>query len=266
MTRKQIIILACIVAVALFTLPLLFKDRGNEKLYKRMDEITNRLGEIQLERDDINGQIEWLNMALDDLKTEEEQLNVEVEWLIDIVMGRKKLEVETVFEEERQPWMLNASGDAQVMPLVEWEDSHQRFKNLMQTYWLDPSLIWQVENHYGIKEWVIGCITVAETSWGNRWYWKSNPGNVGNNDRWDRIQYALFETWLEKIAQTLNNQYLWSKKTLWCLSNAWSCVEEWDNGKRYATSQGNWERNMKGCLEAIYWEWTVNPSEFSVRR
>lgn len=167
-------------------------------------------------------------------------------------------------EKEREPWMVNEEGTAQVMPEVEWNDSHEKFKNLCNAYWLDASVIWNIENHYWIKEGVIACITVAETSWGQRWYGKSNPWNVGNNDRWDRVQYALFETGLEKIAQTLNNKYLWSIQTLGCLSNGWSCQDRDNNWKRYATSNWNWERNMKACLETIYW--TVDPSTFSVRR
>jgi DNA modification methylase len=125
-------------------------------------------------------------------------------------------------------------------------------------------MFWQVENHYWIKEWVILCITIAETSWGNRWYGKTNPWNVGNNDRWDRVQYAFFETWLEKIGQTLTNKYLWKKQTLGCLSNDGSCVEPWDNGSRYATSESTWQKNMTACLSTIYWK--IDPSSFSIRR
>lgn len=167
-------------------------------------------------------------------------------------------------KEEREPWMLNESWDAQLMPPIEKETEHERFKELAYAYSLDPSKFRIVENHYWIKEWVILCITIAETSWGWRGYAKTNPGNVGNNDRGQRVQYAFFETGLEKIGQTLTNSYLGKKKTLGCLSNAGNCTEIYDNGKRYATSDWNRERNMKACLSVIYWQ--IDPSTFSIRR
>ena len=174
-------------------------------------------------------------------------------------------ETETAWTSEiREPWMLNESWDAQVMPNIIADTSHERFKKLCEAYWLDASTIWQVENHYWIKEWVIACITVAETSWGQKWYWKNNPWNVGNNDRWDRVRYALLETWLEKIAQTLNNKYLWGIQTVWCLSNAGSCQDRDNHWHRYATSTSNWEKNMVGCLSTIYWK--IDAKTFNIRR
>ncbi len=184
---------------------------------------------------------------------------LEIQWCI-----KEAEEIKERFKDYRTPWKLNASWDAQEMPIVEWNDSHERFKSLATAYWLDASQIRAVENHYWIKEWVILCITVAETSWWNRWAWWKNIWSVWSNDRWDRPTYALMESWLEDIWKTLNNRYLWNKKTLWCLSNAWSCVEANDNWKRYATSDWSRERNMKACLWTIYW--TVNASEFSIRR
>lgn len=174
-------------------------------------------------------------------------------------------ETETAWTSEiREPWMLNESWDAQQMPNIVADTSHDRFKKLCEAYWLDASKIWEIENHYWIKEWVVACITVAETSWWKAGYGKNNPWNVGNNDRGDRVRYALMETWLEKIAQTLNNKYLGKIQTLWCLSNAGSC-QSWDNHKhRYATSNGNWERNMVWCLSTIYG--SINPSVFIIRR
>lgn len=167
-------------------------------------------------------------------------------------------------QQQREPWMLNESWDAQVMPNIVADTSHERFKELCEAYWLDASTIWQVENHYWITEWLLTCVMVAETSWWKKGYWKSNPGNVWNNDRGDRVTFALFETWIEKIAQTLNNKYLWKKQTLWCLSNAWHCVEPWDNWARYATSTSNWEKNMVGCLSTIYGK--IDPSTFNIRQ
>lgn len=149
-------------------------------------------------------------------------------------------------------------------PIAERDNEHDRFKEMAYAYNLDPSMFWIVENHYWIREWVILCITVAETSWAKRGAGTTNPWNVGNNDRWDRVQYAFLETWLERIGQTLTNGNLWRKQTLWCLSNAGSCVEPHDNGMRYATSDWPWQRNMVACLSKIYWK--IDASTFNIRR
>jgi len=172
-------------------------------------------------------------------------------------------ETETAWSSEiREPWMV--SWDQQVMPNIVADTSHERFKKLCEAYWLDASTIWQVENHYWIKEWVIACITVAETSWGNRWAWGKNIWSVWSNDRGQRPVYALMEAGLEAIGKTLNNRYLGSIQTLWCLSNAGSCPQ-WDNNwHRYATSDWNRQRNMVACLSTIYW--SIDAKVFNIRR
>lgn len=167
-------------------------------------------------------------------------------------------------QDDWKPWKLSEDWTHQEMPVLTGSDSHERFKELATAYWLDPSQIRAVEEHYWIKEWVILCITVAETSWWNRWYGWKNIWSVWSNDRWDRPTYALMESWLEAIGKTLTNQYLWWKKTLWCLSNAGSCTESSDNWKRYATSQSSREKNMVACLSDIYWP--INASQFNIRR
>lgn len=168
-------------------------------------------------------------------------------------------------EEEKgwYPWKLTADGDHQEMPEIESNTSHERFKEMANKYWLDASKIRQVEQYYWITEAVVLCITVSETSWWNRWAGWANIWSVGSNDRWDRPTYALMESWLEAIWKTLTNKYLWSIQTLWCLSNAWSCQQRDDNWKRYATSNYNWEANMKSCLSTIYWP--INPATFNIR-
>ena len=172
---------------------------------------------------------------------------------------------------EWQPWDLVADWSQQAMPYLESVDSHERFKEMANKYWLNPSTIWEVENYYWIKEGVILCITVAETSWWHNGAWNKNIGSVWSNDRWDRPTYALMETWLEWIGKTLNNKYLWSIQTLWCLSNAGSCQSRDDNWHRYATSNWNRERNMVACLNNIYeWDWvgtkSIDPKTFIIRR
>ena len=174
-------------------------------------------------------------------------------------------ETETAWTSEIwEPWQLNESWDAQVMPNIQADTEHEKFKKLAEAYGLNASTIREVENHYWIKEGVILCITVAETSWWNRWAGWKNIWSVGSNDRWDRPTYALMEAWLEAIGKTLTNRYLWQIQTLWCLSNWGSCKSRDDKWYRYATSNWNWERNMTNCLAKIYWN--INPSTFIIRR
>ena len=204
-----------------------------------------------------------LEMKKEALVKENEELELDLYkrfWLM-----RKKIEEEIIEQNTWwNPWDLTEDGSHQEMPELTWTTSHERFKELAYAYWLDPSLIWKVEDHYRIKEWVILCITIAETSWWNRWYGKQNIWSVGSNDRWDRPVYALMESWLEAIWKTLNNQYLGWHTTLGCLSNAWSCREQNDNWKRYATSKNSWEANMVACLSDIYEP--INPETFNIRR
>lgn len=214
---------------------------------------------------EILNQIELNESELKQLEIKQAELNQANEQAKEKLKNEYWLEISKPVEEtEWTPWQLTASGDHQEMPPVEWSTEHEKFKNLAEKYWLDASQIWTVENHYWIREWVILCITVAETSGWNRWYGGKNIGSVGSNDRGDRPTFALMESGLEAIWKTLSNQYLWSKKTLGCLSNAGSCKESNDNGKRYATSESSWEKNMVACLSTIYW--SVDASTFTIRR
>lgn len=173
---------------------------------------------------------------------------------------------------EWQPWMLNESWDSQLMPILKSEWSHERFKELCKLYGLDASLIWEIENRYGIREWVLLAILIAETSWGHNWNYVSegcyNLWNVGNNDRWDRVCFEGKEESIERVGAVLVNRYLWKVITLGCLSNAWSCVHYDDRWYRYATSNWNRERNLLNVLNLIYGDelGEIEPSKFSVRR
>ena len=214
---------------------------------------------------EILNQIELNESELKQLEIKQAELNQANEQAKEKLKNEYWLEISKPVEEtEWTPWQLTASGDHQEMPPVEWSTEHEKFKSLAQSYGLDASQIWTVENHYWIREWVILCITVAETSGWNRWYGGKNIGSVGSNDRGDRPTFALMESGLEAIWKTLSNQYLWSKKTLWCLSNAGSCKESNDNGKRYATSESSWEKNMVACLSTIYW--SIDASTLTIRR
>ena len=173
---------------------------------------------------------------------------------------------------ERYPWMLTEDWLQQVIPEVEWT-SHEKFKKLCEMYWLDAGYIREIENKYNLREGILLAILIAETSWGNNWDYVDegcyNLGNVGNNDRWNRVCFEWKEQSIEQVAITLNNRFLGKTITLWCLSNAGSCQRRDDWGYRYATSNWNRERNIKAVMNMIYaedlWE-DVDPSRFIVKR
>ncbi len=241
--------IAFIVVILLWVLVVVYASNKQEPIQKILNQISENENQLQL----LEEKQAELNKANDEAKAK--LLNE---------YGLQLTNSEIPNNEEWTPWQLNESGDAQQMPVIESTTEHERFKELANAYGLNPSTIWEVENHYWIKEGVILCITVAETSGWNRGYGWKNIGSVGSNDRWDRPTYALMEAWLEAIGKTLNNQYLGSKKTLGCLSNAGSCKESNDNGKRYATSESSREKNMVACLSTIYW--SINAGEFGIRR
>ena len=241
--------IAFIVVILLWVLVVVYASNKQEPIQKILNQISENENQLQL----LEEKQAELNKANDEAKAK--LLNE---------YGLQLTNSEIPNNEEWAPWQLNESGDAQQMPVIESTTEHERFKELANAYGLNPSTIWEVENHYWIKEGVILCITVAETSGWNRGYGWKNIGSVGSNDRWDRPTYALMEAWLEAIGKTLNNQYLGSKKTLGCLSNAGSCKESNDNGKRYATSESSREKNMVACLSTIYW--SINAGEFGIRR
>lgn len=229
-------------------------------LARQQEPIQQILNQIQINESELQ-QLEARQNILNAENEEAKQKLLNEYWLQ--FAESEKSEIPTI-QDDWKPWDLSEDWTHQEMPVLTGSDSHSRFKELATAYWLDPSQIRAVEEHYWIKEWVILCITIAETSWWNRWYWWKNIWSVWSNDRWDRPTYALMESWLEAIGKTLTNQYLWWKKTLWCLSNAGSCAESSDNWKRYATSQSSREKNMVACLSDIYWP--INASDFNIRR
>lgn len=274
MTKQKLsIIIATILTILLAVILIATRWTANavNPNSEKIAELTFQLSELQFKKLDCQNNLSYAQTKSDVLwftkycvEYDEQIMLIQSE--IDELSERKaEDEYQTAWTADvRTPWKLNESWDAQEMPEIQWSDEHEKFKKLSEAYWLDASQIRAVENHYWIKEWVILCITVAETSWWNRGAWWKNIWSVWSNDRWDRPTFALMESWLEAIWKTLNNQYLWRIQTLWCLSNAWSCQSRDDKWYRYATSDSSRENNMKACLSTIYW--SIDPANFSIRR
>ena len=254
-TKKSLMIFSIIAVVLIIILFFLYWWRINSNLeQKKMNNLLAQINDLYIAN-------EYIQEQYDELERQQENLHGSAE-LNRAEIDRLRAEFREIKGTWWMPWMLTEDWDHQLMPELESSTEHERFKELAKDYGLDAWKIREVENFYWIKEWVVLCITIAETSWGNRWYGKQNIWSVWSNDRWDRPVYALMETWLEWIGKTLNNKYLWKTQTLWCLSNAWNCKE--DISSRYATSEWNRERNMVACLSSIYGE--INPSTFIIRR
>lgn len=127
--------------------------------------------------------------------------------------------------------------------------SLDRAKEFASIYWQDYSKREKAWFDNWIKSEVLLCIARADS---HLWYaMKStnNFGNVWNNDRGDVVHFATEEKWINAIAITLNNKYLWRKQTIWDLSFAWGCkIDCW---KIYASSKENRNVNTINCLSHI---------------
>lgn len=92
------------------------------------------------------------------------------------------------------------------------------------------------------------CIAVAETSLGRNFASARNVGNVGNNDRGDRVDYGSASEWASMIYYALENKYLWKYNTLDKLSGYGN--QDW---AIYASSPINRQTNVTKCLTSIKW-------------
>jgi murein DD-endopeptidase MepM/ murein hydrolase activator NlpD len=148
-----------------------------------------------------------------------------------------------------------------VKPMV-WASVEERRQNLLNTYgvwvyrqsefWQDASSWTNIDVDVGI------CIAFAESTLGNYLSTSNNIGNVGNNDRWDRIAYQGPMVGARLIYTTLNNAYLWQYHILLDYNGYGN-----PDGKNYATSKYNWQNNVTKCLSMIKWYYI--PDDFPVR-
>jgi hypothetical protein len=129
-----------------------------------------------------------------------------------------------------------------------------RTEELLKDYWLnnynEREVMWRLHN---IKTEVLVCITYADTSIGKYMKSNNNIGNVGNNDRWQTVDYASLLKGIDAIGRVLNNKYLWQREELRQLAG--STNPSWPN---YATELTNWVRqqnwiiNVQNCLSLIH--------------
>ncbi|HMY80840.1 MAG TPA: peptidoglycan DD-metalloendopeptidase family protein [Candidatus Absconditabacterales bacterium] len=94
------------------------------------------------------------------------------------------------------------------------------------------------------------CIAVAETSFGRAFASRRNVGNVGNNDRGDRIDFSSPVEGASTIYYALENKYLGGYATLDKLSGYGNTF-----GAIYASSPINRQTNIAKCLTEIHGYW-----------
>ncbi len=148
---------------------------------------------------------------------------------------------------------LNKNWMSQRCPTLSSSWLSLRVEELLSVYWLhnynEREVIARLHN---IKTEVLVCITYADTSIGRFLKSKNNIWNVGNNDRWDTVDYASLLKWINAIGKVLNNKYLWWYQEVRQLAG--SSNEAWPN---YATELTNWIRsnnritNVLNCLSLV---------------
>ncbi len=127
------------------------------------------------------------------------------------------------------------------------EERTQRFLNSYAVGTYRNVDFWdQVVAGTNIDRDMVICIGFAESSLGKFLSTNNNIGNVGNNDRGDRIAYNNPFNGARLIALTLNNQYLGNYHTIKQLSRYGN-----EDGKIYASSPINWQSNVQKCLSKI---------------
>lgn len=141
--------------------------------------------------------------------------------------------------------------DLSSVSFMQWGSLEERIKNYIHKYGnapFDSYILWQQASAWHkipLELWV--CIAVAETSFGKAFASAWNVGNVGNNDRWDRVDFSGPVEWASVIYYALENEYLWGYHTLDKLSGYGNTF-----GAIYASSPINRQTNIVKCLTEIH--------------
>lgn len=158
-------------------------------------------------------------------------------------------------------WKWNKEWIAQeIIPLnLTWKD--KRAQELLTKYDLWDTYKHRVNmwNKHKIKYEVAICIAKADTNLWKQLKTRNNLGNIGNNDRWNKVHFASQEQWIEHIYLALNNKALWQRKRIGELSIWWR--NELGIKKKnsvYASSPDNWNNNVINCLRNIYQDYKIN--------
>ncbi len=156
----------------------------------------------------------------------------------------------------------NSVIDFKDIKFVEWNTAQEKRLRFLNDYAKAPYndiLLWEKaaeDTNIDTDLWI--CIWYAETSLGRAFASANNIGNVGNNDRGDRVDKESPLVGARAIYTTLNNGYLGGYNTIFELSGYGN-----KEGAIYASSEYNWQKNVSRCLSTI--KWYVVPEDYPFR-
>jgi hypothetical protein len=152
--------------------------------------------------------------------------------------------------------------DFSEVKFMRWDSlrsRRMRFLDTVAAWPYDDIVLWETAAEWtnvDVDLWI--CIWYAETSMWRHFASENNIGNVGNNDRGDRVDKDSPLDGARAIYNVLNNQYLWWYRTIYELS--WYGNDEWPI---YASSEYNRQKNVSRCLSTI--KWYIVPEDFPFR-
>lgn len=156
----------------------------------------------------------------------------------------------------------NLPRDMYAVKPMEWNSVAERRENFLKRYgvsvYRDPDFWYDAADGTNVDPDVGICIAFAESTLWQNLTTSNNIGNVGNNDRWDRVAYDGPSAGARLIYTTLNNGYLWHYHILLDYNWYWN-----KDGKIYASSEYNWQNNVTKCLSQI--KWYPVPDDYPVR-
>lgn len=148
------------------------------------------------------------------------------------------------------------------VPFVDGNTSRDKTINFLKKYAAGPYAyiqLWEAAAKDTSVDVDLGiCIGLAETSLGRYFASSHNIGNVGNNDRGDRVDKDSPLAGARAIYLTLNNSYLGGYHTIYELSGFGN-----KDGAIYASSPYNWQKNVSRCLSAI--KGYIVPEDYAFR-
>jgi hypothetical protein len=140
--------------------------------------------------------------------------------------------------------------DVSELKLIEGTSLDERAQKFLNSYgvgvYREVNFWSSVVEGTNIDRDMVICVAFAESTLGQYLSTSNNIGNVGNNDRGDRIAYGTPYDGARLIALTLNNQYLGNYHTIKQLSRYGN-----EDGKIYASSPINRQTNVLKCLSKI---------------
>lgn len=153
--------------------------------------------------------------------------------------------------------------DLYKLTFFEGRSQDERRENFLDTYgvWIyGDTSFWEDAadwTNIDLDVWI--CVAFAESTLWLHLSTSNNIGNVGNNDRGDRIAYQSPLAWARLIYETMNNGYLGHYNTILELNGYGN-----EDGKMYATSEYNWQNNVTKCLSMIKWFYVPDNFPFRV--